>query len=241
MSLLTEGSQEEDDIHVSNHVAFGVSLVSNDVCSLQKSAGHVATRFTQRSSVATSVTEKDNDTDSDSDESELNEESIRASYENMYSQWIRVVDQNRSLEGRNSALIQDKENSENKVQKLEALLAEKEAKLKEVSAELERTQKSLKMLNSGTSKLDHILSVGKTSSDHKGLGFKGEHSNSKTVFVKNSVSNFGAGTSADVATQKSYVAIQNKITSPVIGNRANVATHQKSAASGSTEKHLGKR
>ena len=193
----------------------------------------------QSSAVATFGTEKDHDIDSDSDESELNEESIRASYENMYSQWIRVVDQNRSLEGRISALIQYKENSEIKVQKLETLLTEKEAKLKEVSVELERTQKSLKMLNSGTDKLNHILSVGKSSSDHKGLGFEGEHSNSKTVFVKSSVSNSFAGTSADVVTQKPYVTTQNKIASPsqVTGNRADVATYLKSAASGSTGKH----
>ncbi|PON99959.1 hypothetical protein TorRG33x02_043770, partial [Trema orientale] len=231
-----EGSQEEDDNHVSNHIAFGVSLVSDDVCSLQKSAGHVATQSMQRSSVATSGTQKDHDTDSDSDESELNEESIRASYENIYSQWIRVVDQNRSLEGRISALIQYKENSEIKVQKLETLLTEKEAKLKEVSVELERTQKSLKMLNSGTDKLNHILSVGKSSSDHKGLRFEGEHSNSKTVFVKSSVSNSFAGTGADVVTQKLYVTTHNKIASPsqVTGNRADVATYLKSAASGST-------
>ncbi|PON85451.1 hypothetical protein TorRG33x02_187310, partial [Trema orientale] len=111
----SEGSQEEDDNHVSNHIAFGVSLVSDDVCSLQKSAGCVATQSTQRSSVATSGIEKDHDTDSNSDESKLNEDSIRASYENMYSQWIRIVDQNRSLEGRISALIQYKENSENKM------------------------------------------------------------------------------------------------------------------------------
>ena len=97
------------------------------------------------------------------------------------------------------------------------------------------------MLNLGTDKLDHILSVGKSSSDHKGLVFKGEHSKSKTVFVKSSVSNSGAGTSIDVAIQKPYVTTQNKITSPVIGNRTDVATHvathQKSAASGSTGKY----
>ncbi|PON71349.1 hypothetical protein PanWU01x14_074890, partial [Parasponia andersonii] len=88
------------------------------------------------------------------------------------------------------------------------------------------------MLNSWTSDLDHILTIGKSSSDHKGLEFKGEHSNSKTVFVKSSVSNSGVGTSIDVAPQ-------NKIASPsqVTGNRVDVATHvtthHKSAASGS--------
>ena len=57
---------------------------------------------------------------------------------------------------------------------LEFQVVEKETKLKENSIELERTQKSMKMLNSSTSKLDHILALVKSSKDHKGLGFKGE-------------------------------------------------------------------
>ena len=40
------------------------------------------------------------------------------------------------------------------------------------------------MMNSGTSKLDHILSIGKVSGDRHGLGYIGENSTSKTVFVK---------------------------------------------------------
>lgn len=45
------------------------------------------------------------------------------------------------------------------------------------------TQKALKMLNSGTSKLDHI-SVKKASSDHTCLSYKVKNSESKTIFVK---------------------------------------------------------
>ena len=84
------------------------------------------------------------------------------------------------------------------------------------------------------------MSVGKSSSDHKGLGFKGEHSNSKIIFVKNSVSNSFAETSADVATQKPYIAIQNKIASPsqVTGNRANVVTHGYHVAHITNQQHL---
>ena len=41
------------------------------------------------------------------------------------------------------------------------------------------------MMNSGTQKLDHILSLGKSSSDHHGLGYQhGKDSNSQGVFVK---------------------------------------------------------
>ncbi|PON52361.1 hypothetical protein PanWU01x14_209970 [Parasponia andersonii] len=87
-----EGSQDEDDNHISNHVAFGVSLVSDDVCSLQKSVSRVVTQATQSSSIATSGTEKDYNANSDSDEFELNVELIQASYENIFSQWIKMVD-----------------------------------------------------------------------------------------------------------------------------------------------------
>ena len=56
----------------------------------------------------------------------------------------------------------------------------------EVSAksELEYMKKSIKMLNTGTDKLDHILTIGKPSGEHHGLGFTGKNLSSKTVFVK---------------------------------------------------------
>ncbi|EXB90374.1 hypothetical protein L484_004877 [Morus notabilis] len=56
-----------------------------------------------------------------------------------------------------------------------------------MKAELEHAQKTLKMMNSGTSKLDHILTMGKANGDHYGLGFSGKGSTSKTVFVKEQV------------------------------------------------------
>ena len=44
-------------------------------------------------------------------------------------------------------------------------------------------KKTVKMLNSGSSKLDQILTVGKVAGDHMGLGYKGESSSTKTIFV----------------------------------------------------------
>ena len=41
------------------------------------------------------------------------------------------------------------------------------------------------MMNFRTQKLDHILSIGKSSSDYRGLGYQdGKDSNSQCVFVK---------------------------------------------------------
>ena len=43
------------------------------------------------------------------------------------------------------------------------------------------------MMNFRTQKLDHILSIGKSSSDHYGLGYQyGKYLNSQGVFVKGS-------------------------------------------------------
>ena len=46
----------------------------------------------------------------------------------------------------------------------------------------------MKILNYGTSKLDHIVTLGKPNKDKKGLGYKCEKSESKTMFVKGSTS-----------------------------------------------------
>ena len=46
--------------------------------------------------------------------------------------------------------------------------------------------KSVKMLNSATSKLNHVLTIRKDVGDHVGLGYTGENSGSNTVFVEES-------------------------------------------------------
>ena len=47
---------------------------------------------------------------------------------------------------------------------------------------------SVMMLNSEPSKLDQILNVGKVIGDHVGLGYRGENSGLKTLFVQASKS-----------------------------------------------------
>ena len=65
---------------------------------------------------------------------------------------------------------------------LELQVGEKEKKEVELKAELEHTQKTLKMMSLGTSKLENILSMGKARGDHHGIGYIGECSMSKTIF-----------------------------------------------------------
>lgn len=119
-----------------------------------------------------------------SDELDLDKKELQEAYQNMYSQQLRVCAEKCSLESRYDALFKLNEKTNIKVQILESLISEKDKKLKKVLVEFERTQKSLKILNFGTSKLDDILSVGKTNSNHTSLIYKGEKSESKTVFVK---------------------------------------------------------
>ena len=40
----------------------------------------------------------------------------------------------------------------------------------------------LRLLNSGTNKLDHLITNSKSFSDYSGVGYKGKSSGSKTVF-----------------------------------------------------------
>ena len=57
----------------------------------------------------------------------------------------------------NAFLIDLKDKFEKKLQVLETLVAEKEDRIKEISAELERTQKDLNILNLGSAQLDQIF------------------------------------------------------------------------------------
>ena len=69
------------------------------------------------------------------------------------------------------------------ISELEVLLAEKIENLKSVIIELERTQKSLRLLNNGSRKLDHLITTGKSFGALGGIRYKGESSSSKTFFI----------------------------------------------------------
>ena len=100
----------------------------------------------------------------------------------MYGQWLKVCASNRALNGEIHVLRDLNEKPKGKISELETLLAEKTKTLKTVTSELERTQKSLRLLNNSSSKLDHLITTGKSFDDHSGIGYKGESSGSKTFF-----------------------------------------------------------
>ncbi|GMN68635.1 hypothetical protein TIFTF001_037686 [Ficus carica] len=124
----------------------------------------IATSGTVVTPAATSfatVAEFDDSGSDYSSDDDLSDEEIQEAYKEMYNNLIQKA-----------------------VINCEFLAAEKEKKLQETRLELENMQKSLKMLNSSTSKLDHILSIEKSSSDHCRPGYIGETSSSKTVVAK---------------------------------------------------------
>ena len=67
---------------------------------------------------------------------------------------------------------------------LESKLKESQDSVATLKGELEKLKKSVKMLNSGSSKLDEILAAGRTEKEHFGLGYTGQTESVKTVFVK---------------------------------------------------------
>ena len=93
------------------------------------------------------------------DESKKDDESLQEAYEKMYTQWLKVYGTNQVLNSRIQKLHDLKTKAERKVVQFEMLLAEKDEKLKFVATKLERTEKTLRLLISGTSKLYHMITT----------------------------------------------------------------------------------
>ena len=67
---------------------------------------------------------------------------------------------------------------------LEVLLVKTIQNLKSIATELEGTLKVLCLLNNRTSSLDHLITFDNSFGDHSGVGYKGESSGTKTMFIK---------------------------------------------------------
>ena len=189
-----DDSQEDDNL-VTNQVAFSGTLIfgncvlvpwclesvaTNTVCLSIKSY----TVATNSKTASSSLWYSDSDY---GDESEKDNESLQEAYEKMYIQWLKVCATNRAMNDEIQELFDLKAKAEVKVVQLEALFAEKDENLKSVATKLERTQKTLRLLNNGTSKLDHLIITGKSFGDHSNVGYKGESSGSKTIYVKSAL------------------------------------------------------
>ena len=121
-----------------------------------------------------------------SGDEELSDNEIEKAYENIHFKWVQLCKLNKKLEVRVTEVVNEKDSLKKAVANYEIRLTKKDNNLQETRTQLEETQKSLKILNSRTAKLDHIFSFRKPYHDHYGLGYIGKASTSKIVFVKES-------------------------------------------------------
>ena len=178
---------------MSNNVAFQITT-KKDIFE-----GNVATDVatkknkTTNSNVVTIYEDSDKanyeDTESDkSDVKELSIKDIQKAYQEMYDNFIKVCDVNKSLKDKLFKLVDENEELKDLVFNLKSLMKEKDEKVQELTAKLDSTKKNLRMLNSRTTKLDHILNIGQSMNNQNGIGFSdvidSVATKSKTVFVK---------------------------------------------------------
>ena len=67
---------------------------------------------------------------------------------------------------------------------MESKLKESQDSVVTLNAKLENLKKSIKMLNSGSSKLDEILAAGRSDKDRFGLGYTRQTGSGQAIFVK---------------------------------------------------------
>ncbi|XP_018480061.1 uncharacterized protein LOC108851143 [Raphanus sativus] len=156
------GTDSDDGEELKNLVAFTTFVPSSKTKSATGSAS---------ASVSGSSCGGEDDARSDDDDGEFD---LGKNYERLYENWLKQVDANSQFA---------KEKAKLEAQVVEALkyASEKEEEARQAVARLAETQKGLKMLNGGTKQLDHLLNIGK--SDRCGLGYQGECSTVKGVFV----------------------------------------------------------
>ena len=123
-----------------------------------------------------------------SDDEDLTEEELIQAYRLIHTKWNELT----KICEKMSDQIKQSNIEKNNLQKinldLESKLKESQDSVATLKGELEKLKKSVKMLNSGSSKLDEILAAGRTEKEHFGLGYTGQTGSSQTVFVKGSAS-----------------------------------------------------
>ena len=87
----------------------------------------------------------------------------------MYDNWIKVCNVNKSLKDTLFEFADENKELKDVVFNLKSILkTKKDEKVYEITAELESTKKNLRMLNSGTTKLDQILNMGQSMNNRNG-------------------------------------------------------------------------
>ncbi|GMN44717.1 hypothetical protein TIFTF001_013914 [Ficus carica] len=116
------------------------------------------------------------DSECSSGDEELSDDVIENVYQDMNSKWIKLSRMNKKLEVCGVELIEGRDILKRAMLNYEFQATKKTKALQEMRYKLEETRKSLRMLNFGSAKLDHIFSIGKSFGNHQGLGYTGEAS-----------------------------------------------------------------
>ncbi|XP_062103129.1 uncharacterized protein LOC133814150 [Humulus lupulus] len=110
--------------------------------------------------------------DNESSCSEADSLDEQTAYEQMYQQWLTMVQKVKLLEERNSSLNMTNSKLEAEIKHLTEELEKKEEKLYAVQADLIRAKQSLESIPPGTAALNHQLHLQKPYGDRTSIGYK---------------------------------------------------------------------
>ncbi|XP_062088723.1 uncharacterized protein LOC133795284 [Humulus lupulus] len=110
--------------------------------------------------------------DNESSCSEADSLDQQTAYEQMYQQWLTMVQKVKLLEERNSSLNMTNSKLEAEIKHLTEELEKKEEKLYVVQADLVRAKQSLESIPPGTAALNHQLHLQKPYGDRTSIGYK---------------------------------------------------------------------
>ncbi|KAH6762795.1 hypothetical protein C2S52_020228 [Perilla frutescens var. hirtella] len=145
------GSDEEC---VSNHIAFMT--------------------HSHKEPVPNSVSDRQNDNVSEcSDDEEFTEETAIEAYKKLHESWAMVVKVNEGLMKENDDLIKERDSLSMRLNELQNDLHQSRNNSHSQNGEFLHLKKLVKMMNSGSSQLDDIISKEKSPQDHTGLGYTG--------------------------------------------------------------------
>ncbi|XP_057775493.1 uncharacterized protein LOC130994468 [Salvia miltiorrhiza] len=112
--------------------------------------------------------------ETESDNEDIDESFLTENYELMYKKCVAVLELNKSLSTQLSNVSKERDELVDLCEKQKAELVALRQTMKSKIDELEHHQKLVKMMNTGTEKLDEILENSQSSGNKAGLGFQGK-------------------------------------------------------------------
>ncbi|XP_057771161.1 uncharacterized protein LOC130990971 [Salvia miltiorrhiza] len=112
--------------------------------------------------------------ETESDNEELDESYLEKNYEMIYKKCLAVLELNKSLSMQLNDVSRERDNYKGMYEMQKTELDILKQTMESKMGELEHQQKLVKMMNSGTNKLDEILDNGQCSGNKAGLGFQGK-------------------------------------------------------------------